>query len=116
MAEITLTLTVPDGGCSGCQFHRVVQVIEVGMSPDEDWCSLFNEELSYRLEPCEKCVRARKTKAPKKHCDHFWQEHMGSYELRTEDRCMIKCKKCGKTEMVVEDGLGRTIWPRGYRH
>ena len=59
-----ITVDIPDEErCNKCPFHRVVEVIEVGMSPDEHWCGIFHQELGGwgdNLKPCSSCMKARR--------------------------------------------------------
>jgi len=58
---VTIEFECPKHGCNGCKFHSIVEVIEVGMSPDEHWCSLFDEYLGIsNVDKCEQCKNLMK--------------------------------------------------------
>jgi hypothetical protein len=87
----------------------------------------FDEDKPCREDCCPLWNKLPVQKTQQDRCDHFWANHLGSYDVKFKvtipewimvgaHYCVIKCRKCGKTETVGEDGMGRTIWPRGYKH
>jgi len=60
MKSVTVKIILPEDNCTGCRFHTEEEVIEVGMSPNIHWCSLFDKKLGYNPKPCKECKELKK--------------------------------------------------------
>ena len=67
--KFEIEIEVPET-CAGCRWHSIVEVMEVGMSPDEHLCTLFDVEIGFNNLPVPACVKMRKQK-PRNDDDSF---------------------------------------------
>jgi ssDNA-binding Zn-finger/Zn-ribbon topoisomerase 1 len=58
--SVSIEIEIPIDNCPACKFHSECEVFEVGFSPNEHWCTLFDKELSWDVKQCSECKKMQK--------------------------------------------------------
>ena len=93
---VKIDIDIPKKGCKGCGFLCRSETMEVGMSPDDMFCNLFQEKylgpaMSYK--PLDECIEMRKNLS----------EDCMTKVRAVFDLPKIHCGTCGDTCNDLED-------------